>query len=61
VGLFDLQITDDKSDHNGRGRNIAAAICPHEPAGVPIGLGQLAPPTATHVVYDIFLSMAYCH
>ncbi|XP_020397261.2 uncharacterized protein [Zea mays] len=42
---------DDESDHNGRGRNTAAAICPHEPAGVPIGLGQLAPPIATHVVY----------
>ncbi|KAL5673714.1 hypothetical protein ACJX0J_018020, partial [Zea mays] len=26
VGLFDLQITDDESDHNGRGRNTAAAI-----------------------------------
>jgi hypothetical protein len=61
VGLFDLQITDDESDHNGRGINTAAAICPHEPAGVPIGLGQLAPPIATHVVYGIFLSMAYYH
>jgi hypothetical protein len=61
VGLFDLQITDDESDHNGRGRNTAAAICPHEPAGVPIGLGQLAPPIATHVVYGIFLSMSYYH
>jgi hypothetical protein len=61
VGLFDLQVTDDESDHNGRGKNIAAAICPHESAGVPIGLDQLAPPIATHVVYGIFLSMEYYH
>lgn len=50
VGLFDLHISDDESDHK---KNTAPdnAICPHGSDVIPIGLGHSALPTCNHGVH----------